>query len=132
MSRVLTFADGFSSATVPQDSTYQETYPISNNATNGELFTLVGSAFFEYELKRKDSLDSKCQTGSITINEKDGVFSVSFGNYSGDTMVVEEIVNDFETVISIDEVTGVLSYDTGAMGGDDYEGTLKMSIMRIL
>lgn len=136
MSRSLFFSDGFTSASAPTGTGgVLESFLIDNNATGGVLLTLdsltTRSAFSDYELVREDNLSSYIQTGSI-IFKYDGAWSYTFGNYSGDELFVDAIVNTEHVVLSIDSVTGEVTYDTGNMVGTGYNGTLKLNIVRII
>jgi len=140
MSRIVSFADGFSSVTAPEDTSNQEWYEIKNGVVSELVTSFVGSAFMYYELKRKNTITvddedvevEYSQTGSIIINEKKGVYKLSFGNYTGDEIIVDEIVNDYGVKFTMNEATGELYYDSGSMIVTDYLGTLKLSNVRIL
>lgn len=134
MARVISFADGFTSASVPTGGgSVIESYTIANNATSSALFTLDSStnksAFADYELRRETSLGVFIQTGSI-IFANDGAWSLSFGNYSGDDMIVDTISNTEHVKLSLNSGTGELTYDSGNMSGTGYVGTLKLNIVR--
>lgn len=136
MVRVINFAEGFTSASVPTGvGSIQENYTIANNATGGSIFTidssLSKSAFADYELRRETSLGVFIQTGSIIL-AYDGAWSLSFGNYSGDEMFVDVIANTENVILTLNSSTGALTYDSGNMSGTSYSGTLKLNIVRVL
>lgn len=136
MVRVVNFADGFTSASAPTGAgSVIETYTIANNTTSGAILTLDSStsksAFVDYELRRSTSLGVFIQTGSIIFNY-DGSWSMSFGNYSGDEMIVDTIVNTEHVKLTLNSGTGALTFDSGNMSGTSYSGTLKLNIVRII
>lgn len=133
--RVITFSDGFTSASSPTGAgEVQENYTIANNTTGGSILTLDSStnktAFFDYELRRSTSLGTFIQAGSIICNY-DGAWSISYGNYMGDEMIVDTIANTEHVKFYLNSSTGALTYDSGNMSGTSYSGTFKISIARI-
>lgn len=133
--RIVAFNDSFTSATAPDVAGQsQENYTIANNAALATIFTLTSTinktAFADYELIRKDSIGTFAQTGSI-IFSYDTQWTMSFGNFHGDEMIVDSIVNSSDVTLSINSSTGVVSYTSGNMVGTSYSGSLKLSIVRI-
>ena len=112
-----------------------EAYTIANNTTSGAILTLNSStsksAFADYELRRSTSLGVFIQTGSIIFNY-DGSWSMSFGNYSGDEMIVDTISSTEHVKLTLNSGTGALTFDSGNMSGTSYSGTLKLNLVRIL
>jgi hypothetical protein len=136
MSRVLAFADGFTSASAPTGAgSVIETYTIANNATGGSIVTFDGSTtrtvFADFELRRSTSLGVFIQSGSL-IFSYDGAWSMSFGNYMGDEMFVDTIANTEHVKLMINSSTGAVTFDSGNMSGTSYSGTLKLNIVRIV
>lgn len=135
MSNVVNFADGFTSASAPTGAgSVLESYVINNNDTGELLFTLdstaTKSAFVDYELRRSTSLGVFIQTGSM-IFAYDGAWSVSYGNYSGDEIIVDTITSTEHVKLTLNTGTGALTYDSGNMSGTSYSGTFKLNIVRI-
>ena len=136
MVRIVTFADGFSSASVPSGaSAQQENFTIANNTTSGAILTLdkntEKSAFFSFELRRSDSLGSFSQLGVMQAVYNSS-WSLSFGNFSGDDLVQDTITSPEHVKFSINATTGAITYDSGNMTGTGYSGTFKAYISRIL
>jgi len=132
--RIITFADGFSSASAPADAGIsRENYLILNNTTAGALFTidqsLSKSMFADYELRRNTSLGVFIQTGSFTL-VYDGAWSISYGNFSGSDMIQDTIVNTEHIKLMLNTATGALTYDSGNMSGTGYTGTFKLNATR--
>lgn len=133
--RVISFSDGFSSASAPTGISGQEDYTIANNITSGAILTLDKTiekvAFVDYELRRSSSGGVYLQAGSL-IMAYDGAWSLSEGNYTGDDMLVSAITSTEHVKLSINSVTGALTYDSGNLAGTSYSGTFKINITRIL
>lgn len=135
MTRSLYFSDSFTSTTAPTGLIgVQENYTITNNASNGALFTLDftvnKTAFIDYELIRKTSGGTFVQAGSL-IFSYDTAWAKSEGNYQGDEIIVDAITSTEHVVFSINSSTGVITYNSGNMAGTSYVGTFKLNIMRI-
>jgi hypothetical protein len=135
MTRVVTFADGFSSVSPPQTVVAVEQYNILNNTTLGSILTLNStfykSVFFDYELRRSSSLGTFLQAGSA-IASYNGSWSLSFGNFQGDDIIKSIPSLPEEVNIQLNSVTGELKYDSLNMTGTGYTGTLKLSIVRAI
>lgn len=135
-SRILTFADGFTSASAPTGGgSALESYTIANNTTGGAILTIDSSvsksAFIDYELRRSTSLGVFIQNGSMILSY-DGAWSVSYGNYMGDEMIVDTIASTEHVKLTLNSSTGALTYDSGNMPGTAYSGTLKLNIIRVI
>jgi hypothetical protein len=136
MSRVVNFADGFSSASAPTGSGgAQENYTINNSASSQALFTLSSlttkTVFSDYELIRSSSLGEFKQDGSLVFRYSDGAWAITYGNYSGDEMLVDTIVNNEHCLLVINSSTGAVTISSGTLGGTSYVGTLKLNNVRI-
>lgn len=134
MAAVIDFSDGFTSASAPTGASGNaESYTIANNITGGAVFTMNStvnkSAFIDYELRRSTSLGVFIQSGSMILSY-DGSWSVSYGNYMGDEMIVDTVSNTEHVKLSLNSGTGALTYDSGNMSGTGYTGTLKLNIVR--
>jgi hypothetical protein len=135
--RVLTFADGFVSASPPDvEGRDQESYNLLNNQTNTTLFSIDSaqykSAFLDFELSRSDVSDSYVQTGSITLFFDGTNWIFSFGLTQNDEIISDSLDNPFNVVFSFTNALGVgtLKYSSGNMGAS-YNGKLKVLITRV-
>jgi hypothetical protein len=131
MTRIIAFADGFTSATAPDiEGTSLETYEIANNSS-GVLFTLdpteVTSAFISYELLRSDSSRYE-QAGKIICLYNGTSWSIQPGNYIGEDLIQDTVTLPQHVVLSFNG--NDLEYESGNMGGS-YSGEIKLSITRI-
>lgn len=137
MTRIVNFADGFTSATAPQVAgAVQENYIILNNELTGTLFTLDSSlnktAFVNYELIRKNDLESYTQNGSLIMAFDGTSWLLTEGNFQGNSMITQEFTTDpLSLILTLDTVTGALTYSSGNMIGANYIGTFKLNIVRI-
>lgn len=136
MSRIVTFADGFSSATAPVVSgSNLESYALSNNQALTNITGLVfdGSevkaVFFEYELERIGSSNYR-QVGSFIAVYKDS-WSISFGNYQGDTIIEDTLVNPESITLSIIGASGQFQYSSGNQSGHT-SSKLKLNVLKVI
>jgi hypothetical protein len=132
-SRVIQFSDGFTSATAPSGTNgVIEPYTIANNASSTTLATYDNADFktviSTYELIRSTSLGTFKQEGSMTFTYVSGAWSTNYGNYSGNEMIVDSLVNDEHITLSFSG--NDLQYTSGNMSGTGYTGTLKLSSTR--
>ena len=65
----------------------------------------------------------------IIAHYKIGIY---FGNFVGDEVIQSSISNNQDVVISVNPSTGLVSYDSGTLGGTSYVGSLKVDIMRLV
>lgn len=137
MPRIVTFADGFVSASEPPiEGSEQETYSIANNTTD-DIFTINSeaykSAFADYELIRKDDSNEYIQAGKISLFY-DGVnWNYALGISNGSDLIVSDIESPEQVKLTISTLAGVgtLSYESGNMTGTNYVGSFKIFITRI-
>lgn len=132
-SRIITFSDGFTSATAPGGANgVIETYPIANNAIATTLATynstLIKTVISTYELIRSTSLGTFKQEGSVTFTFVSGSWSINYGNYSGNEMIVDSITNTEHITLSFSGDN--LQYTSGNMTGTSYVGSFKLSSTR--
>lgn len=125
MTRIINFADGFTSASAPDvEGTSLESYDILNNTT-GTLFTVLPaettSIFASYELSRSTYV----QGGSF-VAVYDSGWTIQQGNYIGDDLIQDTISNPQE--IRLYFSGNDLKYDSGNIGSN---GKLKLSITRV-
>lgn len=139
MTMVLQFADGFTSSTAPTLSggSLLETFTIGNTITSGSLLavdkTLYKTYFADYELRREDVSNKYIQSGSVVFINDGTNWSISWGVFTGTDMMrdsSESVANSYDVKLSINASTGVITYNSGTMGGT-YLGTLKLNITRI-
>lgn len=140
MTRVVSFADGFTSASAPSvGSAGQEQYTILNNVT--ELTNIAAlnfadntCAFISYELSREDlPTGLKRQVGNMLISKTADGFILNLANYQGDDMIraeLEEITLPYEVYFSV-TTTGQLQYMSGNMATSGYAGIFKVQITRV-
>lgn len=122
MTRIVSFADGFTSASAPSISEEnQENYILNNNQTVTDVIGLLfdssnyKSVFFDYEIERIGSTIYR-QTGSF-IAVFNGSWSLSFGNYQGDTILEDTLANPYSVVLTINSSTGQIRYSSGNQPG---------------
>lgn len=139
MTRIIQFADSFTSASAPVVSGgSQEDYIIVNNqASPLEIFTIDSlkfkSAFIYFELEREDVSNEYRQSGNALIHF-DGINWVyNLANYQGDDLINDSITNPEQVLFQIDTTAGVGSfkYSSGNMGAS-YSGNFRAFITRII
>lgn len=139
MSLVVTFADGFTSASAPTIAgSSPEEYSLSNNQASftdvtGLIINAVDhtTAFFEYELERSDATPSLYrQSGSFIANYDGSAWILEFGSYIGDQLIVDAIANPQDVGFQILS-SGQMQYRSGNMTGGSHSATLKLSVTRI-
>lgn len=139
MSRVLDFADGFTSLTAPTlpGIPFFQSFTVVNTAS-AEVFLnldplVTKTVFCDFELIREDNNTYYKQEGSFIMAYDGGDWNISFGNFTGVDMVrdpSESIAEDYEIKLSMNS-GGDLLYDSGTMGAL-YSGTFKLNITRVL
>jgi hypothetical protein len=140
MSLIVNFADGFTSASAPTitgGSGPQETYVISNNISSptnitGLVFssTSFRSFFANFRLTRTDTVTSVEQTGTLIGHYDGSAWTLTFGNYDGDSIVASSLVAVTDVVFTITS-GGQVQYTSGNMVGGTHTGSLKLAITRI-
>jgi hypothetical protein len=136
MTRLVTFTDGFTSATIPDlggDSL--EIFTLLNNqSVSVNITDLIFSStefktvFMEYEVERVGTLTYR-QSGSL-IASFNGAWSYSLGNYQGDSIIEESLLNTYSITLSVDASSGQFSYTSGNQAGHT-SSKLKLKIVRI-
>lgn len=133
--RTVNFADGFISASAPVVSgADQENYILLNNQalTNitGLLFNNAQykSVFIDFEIERIGTVTYR-QSGSI-IAAYNGTWSITFGNYQGDTIIEDTLVNPYSITLSIDPSTGQIKYSSGNQPGHT-SSKIKLYLVRV-
>ncbi|MCS6281478.1 MAG: hypothetical protein HUM72_12670 [Dolichospermum sp.] len=122
MTRVVSFADGFTSATSPVVSgASQENYTLNNNQSTSDIAGLIYSSsqyksiFIDYELERVGSTTYR-QAGSF-LAVFNGTWTLTFGNFQGDSIIEDTLLNTYSVVLSIDSSTGQIRYSSGNQVG---------------
>jgi hypothetical protein len=135
VTRIVSFADGFTSASAPVISgADQESYTLLNNqaVTNvtGLLFDSASykSVFFKYEVERIGSTTYR-QTGSF-IAAFNGSWALTFGNYQGDQIIDDTLVLPQNITLSINASTGQIRYSSGNQSGHT-SSSIKLYVTRI-
>lgn len=139
MTRIVSFADGFTSSSAPVVSGgAQENYNILNNQVSSlALFTIDSAdyktAFISFELEREDVADEFRQSGSIVLHYDGANWVYTLGNYQGDDIINTSIDTPEQVVFEITTSLGVGSfkYTSGNMGAS-YTGKLKAFTTRIV
>jgi len=138
MTRIVDFADGFTSASAPSISGGSlETYTLSNNQAS---FTNTGlsfdssthtSAFIDFELLRTDATPSYySQSGKIIAAYDGTAWSIEFGNFIGDEIVADSLASAFNVQFQITSL-GVIQYKSGNMTGGSHSCEWKLAVTRI-
>ena len=135
MARIVTFADGFTSSSAPSVSgAQQEIYPLLNNQSTtpvaGLIFASSGvkSFFASFELERLGTISYR-QAGQMQASFN-GTWTLTFGNYSGDSIIDDTLSATKSIVLTIDATTGQLSYSSGNLAGHT-ASNLRIVITRI-
>lgn len=139
MTRVVSFADGFTSASMPNVATAgQEQYDIANNVSTltniaGLDFSSYTSVFIDFEIYREDAADSFRQAGRMTITKDGADWIFNLGNYQGEDLLRlgDEVMTAPEEVFLWITPAGQMQYKTGNMSAVSYLGKLKLQITRI-
>jgi hypothetical protein len=139
MTRLVSFADGFTSASSPTvTGSEQETYVLANNtasATNITGFLLSSSecksAFGDFEIERVDSLNEYRMAGSFIAYYDGSAWAVDFGSFSGDNLLVDSITNTSHVILTITSA-GQLQFQTGNMAGTGYVGKIRVSLTKVV
>ena len=135
MTRIVSFADSFTSASAPVISgADQENYILLNNQAVTNIAGLIfdssayKSVFFNYEVERIGSTIYR-QTGSF-IAAFNGTWGISFGNYQGDQIIDDSLVVPQNITLSINASTGQISYSSGNQPGHT-SSKIKLYIIKV-
>ena len=135
MTRIVQFADGFSSAGAPVIAGgSQENYTLLNNQTGTNITDLIfdsalyRSAFLSAEIERLGSSEFR-QTIEIQLFWDGADWNLTTGNSSGSDILNDSIISTDQVVLHIDS-SGQISYDSGNLSGHT-SSKLKLSIVRI-
>lgn len=136
--RVVSFADGFTSATAPAfQGVVQENYDILNNQSSPDSLitfdsTLYSSLFIDFELTRGDLSNYYSQFGKLTIFNDGTNWLLSIGMYNNSDIIQDTIANPEHITLSVSNSgsVGSLDYTSGNMGSG-YSGQIKIMVTRI-
>jgi hypothetical protein len=133
MPRVISFADGFTSSSAPTISSgSEESFTLNNNqaATNiGIDLSGYRAAFVNYSIRRSDTVTTVEQSGDIVFHYDGAAWNIERGNYVGDSVLADSIVNTYDVVLSMSGTN--VRYATGNMVGGTHTCTIKMEIVRL-
>ena len=135
MTRVVSFADGFTSASAPVIAgVEQENYTLLNNQvlTNitGLLFDSASckSVFIDFEVERIGSSTYR-QSGSMIL-VYNGTWSMTFGNYQGDTIIEDVLTEDYGITLSVVGATGQVQYSSNNLPGHT-SSKIKLYVLKV-
>jgi hypothetical protein len=144
MTRLVTFADGFTSATPPDVTPgAQEDYIILNNQAayvplldnSGNQLILDStkhkSVFADFELERVQGATIYRQSGTFMIILGLTGWEIQYGNYIGqDLLQISGLASPEHVELAVDSVTGHVTYISGSLIGST--SILKTIMTRIL
>lgn len=133
--RVVSFADGFTSSTAPSFQGFiQENYSILNNQSltniSGLAFdsSLYKSVFIDFEIERIGTSTYR-QSGSMTL-VYNGSWSITFGNYQGDSIIEDVLSQDYGITLSVVGATGQLQYSSNNLPGHT-SSKIKLYVLKV-
>jgi hypothetical protein len=138
MSLIVSFADGFTSASAPTIAgSSPEEYSLLNNQSSfanitGLLFdsAVHTTVFMDYEIELSDATPSLYrQSGSLIASYDGGAWLLEAGSYIGDSVLTTSAPVAGE--IQLQMSGGQVQYKSGNMAGGSFSGTLKLSITRV-
>jgi hypothetical protein len=131
MPRIVSFADGFTSATEPdfEGASQQPDFTIADNQASFANITglvldhtISETYFAKYQLKR----GTNKQDGELMFRYASSAWTISQGNSDGDVMLADSIVNGKDVVLGMSGEQ--VQYKSGNLGSS---GTLKIILERI-
>ncbi len=137
MTRLISFADGFTSASAPSVSDLpMDAYPLANNVSaltniTGLDFSAYSSVFAECEVERIDSNGTNRQVIDIKFSKNATVWSMDFGSWRGSDLIQPALTSIESVVISITGA-GQVQYQSGNMTGTGYIGNFKFNFIKAL
>lgn len=139
MPRIVSFIDGFSSASAPSVSGgTQEDFNINNN--QAAPYALVAynatdckSVFIDFELSRYNGSSEFRQSGTMIASYDGTNWILNVGNYQGDEMIQDAITSVEHVVFSIGTVAGLGTiYHTSGNMATVHFGKLRTFTTRIM
>lgn len=137
MSRVLDFADGFTTSNPPNvvGGSVQEPFDVPNNANGFELIELdeakYSTIFFKYEITRKDIDNVYRIAGEFVVSFMGGAWQLFFHGFNGDKILSNTLKGNNTIAVRISDDGTKLVADTGAMGAE-HETRLILDTTRII
>lgn len=138
MTRLIEFADGFTSASAPSIAgNSAENYPLLNNQAafvniTGLDFdeTITTTAFIALEIERSDATPALYRQSMTLIASYDGsAWLLEAGSFIGDEMLADSVASP--QFVQLQMSGGQVQYKSGNMVGGTYAGEFKFSITRI-
>lgn len=138
MSKIIDFADGFTSATAPNISgDSPEVYSLLNNRStftpvSGLIFNSANetSVFMLAEIERKDNTPLVYRQSISLIAAFNGsIWTLEPGSYIGTSIVADSLANSYNMQLQMNG--GQVEYKTGNMTGGGATTKLKLSVTRI-
>lgn len=135
MTRIVSFADGFTSASAPVVAgAEQENYTLANNQALTNISGLVfdsssyKSIFIDFEIERIGS-SSYRQSGSLILSYN-GTWSMTFGNYQGDPIIEDVLTEVYGITLSVVGATGQIQYSSNNLPGHT-SSKIKLYVVKV-
>lgn len=133
--RIVSFADGFTSASAPVVAgAEQENYTLANNQALTNISGLVfdssayKSVFIDFEIERIGS-SSYRQSGSLILSYN-GTWSMTFGNYQGDPIIEDVLTEVYGITLSVVGATGQIQYSSNDLPGHT-SSKIKLYVVKV-
>ena len=135
MTRIVSFADGFTSASAPVVAgAEQENYTLANNQSLTNITGLIfdsstyKSVFIDFEIERIGSSTYR-QSGSLILSYN-GTWSITFGNYQGDPIIEDVLTEDYGITLSVVGATGQVQYSSNNLPGHT-SSKIKLYVVKV-
>lgn len=135
MTRIVSFADGFTSASAPVVAgAEQENYTLANNQALTNITGLIfdssayKSVFVDFEIERIGSSTYR-QSGSLILSYN-GTWSITFGNYQGDPIIEDVLTEDYGITLSVVGATGQVQYSSNNLSGHT-SSKIKLYVVKV-
>jgi hypothetical protein len=135
MTRIVSFADGFTSASAPVVAgAEQENYILENNQALTNITGLIfdssayKSVFVDFEIERIGSSTYR-QSGSLILSYN-GTWSITFGNYQGDPIIEDVLTEDYGITLSVVGATGQVQYSSNNLPGHT-SSKIKLYVVKV-
>lgn len=135
MTRIVSFADGFTSASAPVVAgAEQENYTLANNQALTNITGLIfdsstyKSVFIDFEIERIGSSTYR-QSGSLILSHN-GTWSITFGNYQGDPIIEDVLTEDYGITLSVVGATGQIQYSSNNLPGHT-SSKIKLYVVKV-
>jgi hypothetical protein len=135
LTRIVSFADGFTSASAPVVAgAEQENYTLANNQALTNITGLIFSSsayksvFVDFEIERIGSSTYR-QSGSLILSYN-GTWSITFGNYQGDPIIEDVLTEDYGITLSVVGATGQVQYSSNDLPGHT-SSKIKLYVVKV-